>query len=114
LTEGILRDGNVLPLLRVVEDLQVLSQTVVEEEAIARALENQAQRYQGLIVTTSVLISTLLALGISLLIARSLLRPLRQVTEMAHQVQQKSDFDLRVSVNSKDEVGEPWRTPLMP
>ncbi|NJN20129.1 MAG: HAMP domain-containing protein [Leptolyngbya sp. RL_3_1] len=25
---------------------------------------------------------------------------------MAHQVQQKSDFDLRVSVNSKDEVGE--------
>ena len=62
LTEGILRDDNVLPLLRVVEDLQVLSQTVVEEEAIARALETQAQRYQALITTASVITSALLAL----------------------------------------------------
>ncbi|MDA0266081.1 MAG: ATP-binding protein [Cyanobacteria bacterium] len=53
-----------------------------------------------------VLMQLATAIGISLLIARSLLQPLQQVTNMARQVQREADFDLRVSVNSKDEVGE--------
>ena len=94
-----------LPLLALVDELQTLS-SVVEEEAIAQAVEVQAQRYQGLIISMSIILSGAIALTISLLIARSLLRPLTQVTAAARQIQAAADFDQRVLINSQDEVGE--------
>ena len=94
-----------LPLLALVDELQTLS-SVVEEEAIAQAVEVQAQRYQGLIISMSIILSGAIALTISLLIARSLLRPLTQVTAAARQIQAAADFDQRVLINSQDEVGD--------
>ncbi|NEQ98427.1 MAG: HAMP domain-containing histidine kinase [Cyanothece sp. SIO2G6] len=87
------------------DQLFPLNQRANEYEAIASLALQQAERLR----TQVILLSLALSIGISSILSwylsRSIAQPLAAVTQTAQQVTRDENFDLRVTVNSDDEVG---------
>lgn len=85
------------------EDLVEDADEEYEEAQIALA---QAERLRHLIVMSSLLVSILLAAGLSIATTQAITRPIQAATQIAQQVTEESNFDLRVPVTTQDEVGQ--------
>jgi signal transduction histidine kinase len=85
---------------------------VIEISAIARAQEQRAslemetaQGLEKLIIVVSIFGSTAIAGVLAWQATRAIANPLEQVTQVAQQAAQQSDFSLRAKVTSDDEIG---------
>ncbi len=66
----------------------------------------QAEQLRYLIFIGSLLVSILLAAGVSIATTQTIARPIRVATQIAQQVTKESNFDLQVPANTQDEVGQ--------
>lgn len=65
----------------------------------------RADQLRKKIIFTSILLSLTSAVSLAVYTSRLIVNPIREVTEIAQKVTEKSNFKLRVSVSSRDEVG---------
>ena len=65
----------------------------------------EAIRLQSQITNLTLLLSLIAAIGIALYSSWSITRPLTNVSKVAQQVSQNSNFDIQIPVESRDEVG---------
>lgn len=82
-----------------------LARATEEEQAEGTSLLRRASAMQVRSILASVLLSGIAGLLLVTLLSRRFLRPLREVTQTAHQSIQEVNFDLNVSVVSHDEAG---------
>jgi two-component system, NtrC family, sensor kinase len=93
-------------------DLDLLSEKLVNMVRLAKNQEVSAtQRLAEVsllrlyIIVFSILTSALIALLTAKYAIATITKPLENVTNVAHQITQKSDFSLQIPVTTKDEVG---------
>ncbi|HEY9761064.1 MAG TPA: ATP-binding protein [Trichocoleus sp.] len=65
----------------------------------------QAQHLRSQIILVGVLLSGLTATLLALTTSRAIAHPLQAVTQVAKQVTQESNFDLRTTISTRDEIG---------
>jgi len=82
-----------------------LNQQANEIEAIATLALEDAERLRTQVIVASLMVSIAISAILSWYISRSIAHPLSTVTQTAQQVTQNDNFDLRVMVNTDDEVG---------
>ena len=87
------------------DDLSGIIESAREDLEIARLQAIEASQLRDWIVGLSVVASSGIAALLAWLISRSISTPLRAVEKTATQITANDNFDLRVEVNSKDEVG---------
>ncbi len=88
-----------------IEDLETLVQEAEDQEATAEIALQQAGRLRTQIILASMVVSVIMATGLVVYTSRAIAHPIRSVTEVAQQVTQYDNFDLKVPVISGDEVG---------
>ncbi len=86
-------------------ELNKFAKTVREFQEEADQAQNQATVLQAQIIISSILLSTAIAVILAIYTSAIIVRPLQTLTQVAQQVTQESNFDLQVSVTTKDEVG---------
>ncbi|KOP27437.1 histidine kinase [Hapalosiphon sp. MRB220] len=86
-------------------ELNKFAKTVREFQEEADQAQNQATVLQAQIIIGSILLSTAIAVILAIYTSAIIVRPLQTLTQVAQQVTQESNFDLQVSVTTKDEVG---------
>lgn len=85
-----------------VNELLIITQRL--EDAAQRQLA-QAEALRLQILVGSMLVSGLLAVFFATYTSRAIARPIRAVTDFAHQVTEDADFDRHLTITTKDEVG---------
>ncbi|WP_413163413.1 sensor histidine kinase [Capilliphycus salinus ALCB114379] len=90
---------------RYTDELKILIES--SEKQIEQAEKDlvKAEKFRTGVILGSLLLSILIATILAYYTARSIARPIQKVTEVAQTVTGTEDFDLRVPVNSTDEVG---------
>lgn len=88
--------------------LEIISIERTQQEAVHKRLSESSFQMNSIFL---VLVLSVLGLigGISLLIVRSVSGPTKKLTDMAEQIQ-KGNFDVKIDIHSKDELGELART----
>jgi two-component system, NtrC family, sensor kinase len=76
---------------------------IQKEEAHNRFQQAQKLRIQLIII--SMVLSAIIAAALALYTSRLIAHPLELVTQVARRITQESNFNLRVNINSEDEVG---------
>lgn len=87
------------------QELNKIAKTVRHRQEDADQAQNQASVLQALIILGSILLSTAIAAILAIYTSTIIVRPLQTLTYVAQKVTQESNFDLQVSVTTKDEVG---------
>lgn len=92
-------------LSRYTDDLKILMEA--SEQQIEQAEQGllRAEQFRTRMILGSLLLSILIATILAYYTAKTIARPIQQVTEVAQTVTGTKDFDLRVPVTSTDEVG---------
>ncbi|WP_017716646.1 PAS domain-containing protein [Kamptonema formosum] len=88
------------------ENLTQLIEKATEKEEEATALVIKAQFVRIEIVGASILLSVALAAILALRTSRAIARPLQIATSLARRVTAEGNFDLRVPVETLDEIGQ--------
>ena len=70
-----------------------------------KALDAKVTREVWLHIGLNTVMMVLALLGLSYILRRLIIRPVKAVRETVHQIEQQSDLSLRVPVESRDEVG---------
>ena len=86
---------------------QISELTLATEEGqhSAQQLNSEADQAQIIIVSASAVLSGLLGLAILSLLVRSLLRPLKEMTQLTQQSIEDQDFNIEIPVHNSDESG---------
>ncbi|MER3491017.1 MAG: histidine kinase [Mastigocladus sp. ERB_26_2] len=87
------------------QELNKIAKTVRGRQEDADQAQNQASVLQALIILGSILLSTAIAAILAIYTSTIIVRPLQTLAYLAQKVTQESNFDLQVSVTTKDEVG---------
>ena len=87
------------------QELNKIAKTVRDRQEEADQAQNQASVLQALIIISSILLSTAIATTLAIYTSYIIVRPLQTLNFVAQKVTQENNFDLRVSVTTKDEVG---------
>ncbi|PMB48928.1 histidine kinase [Fischerella thermalis CCMEE 5205] len=87
------------------QELNKIAKTVRDHQEEADQAQNQASVLQALIIISSILLSTAIATTLAIYTSYIIVRPLQTLNFVAQKVTQENNFDLRVSVTTKDEVG---------
>ncbi|WP_235658760.1 sensor histidine kinase, partial [Fischerella thermalis] len=87
------------------QELNKIAKTVRDRQEEADQAQNQASVLQALIIISSILLSTAIAATLAIYTSYIIVRPLQTLNFVAQKVTQENNFDLRVSVTTKDEVG---------
>ncbi|PMB53838.1 histidine kinase [Fischerella thermalis CCMEE 5201] len=87
------------------QELNKIAKTVRDRQEEADQAQNQASVLQALIIISSILLSTAIAATLAIYTSTIIVRPLQTLNFVAQKVTQENNFDLRVSVTTKDEVG---------
>ncbi|HLP92310.1 MAG TPA: ATP-binding protein [Nostocaceae cyanobacterium] len=90
---------------RLSDELIIITGYADIERQNAKKSFNHAQQLQLKIILSSIILSATIAALLALYTVRLIAHPLETVTRIAKKVTQESDFQLRVNINSKDEVG---------
>ncbi|MEC4802919.1 MAG: ATP-binding protein [Jaaginema sp. PMC 1079.18] len=90
---------------RLYEELQLVTQNAKtqKEQAIAALVQANVLRRQ--ILGLSLILSVVLAAAIAYFLAKSIVRPLENLTRIAARVTEEEDFALQVPVTTRDEIG---------
>lgn len=96
---------NAIQLNEVSDQLSSLLWTTHQEVDKAQFTLRHAAELQRQIITTSLLLSIVIAIALALYTSRLIARPIEAATKVAQQVIQKNDFSLRVPISTRDEVG---------
>ncbi|WP_315788939.1 sensor histidine kinase [Fischerella sp. JS2] len=86
------------------QELNKIAKTVRDRQEDADQAQNQASVLQALIIIGSILLSTAIAATLAIYTSTIIVRPLQTLTYVAQKVTQENNFDLQVSVTTKDEV----------
>jgi signal transduction histidine kinase len=86
-------------------ELKILSEASEKQIEKAEQALVKADRFRTLVILASLLLSVVIATILAYYTARTIARPIQKVTEVAQRVTKTEDFDLRVPINSSDEVG---------
>ncbi|PLZ85891.1 histidine kinase [Fischerella thermalis CCMEE 5196] len=87
------------------QELNKIAKTVRDRQEEADQAQNQASVLQALIIISSILLSTAIAATLAIYTSTIIVRPLQTLNFVAQKVTQENNFDLQVSVTTKDEVG---------
>ncbi|NET50581.1 MAG: HAMP domain-containing histidine kinase [Merismopedia sp. SIO2A8] len=87
------------------DDLFPLSQIANAYEEEARIALQQAEELRTQVILSGLMVSIVISSLLSWYISRTIAQPLAAVTQTAQKVTRDEDFDLRVMVNTDDEVG---------
>lgn len=87
------------------QELNKIAKTVRDHQEEADQAQNQASVLQALIIIGSILLSTAIAATLAIYTSYIIVRPLQTLNFVAQKVTQENNFDLQVSVTTKDEVG---------
>ncbi|KKD38607.1 MAG: ATP-binding protein [Limnoraphis robusta] len=85
-------------------ELKILSEASEKQIEKAEQALVKADRFRTLVILASLLLSVVIATILAYYTARTIARPIQKVTEVAQRVTKTEDFDLRVPINSSDEV----------
>ena len=85
--------------------LENFSGHVEDEVKAAEADLTAASRLRVVLVLSSVVLSLLAAIGLVIYTSRAISSPLESVTQVAKQVTEQDDFELRTAVMTQDEIG---------
>ncbi|BAQ61728.1 sensory transduction histidine kinase [Geminocystis sp. NIES-3708] len=77
----------------------------IRQEELAIVAEEKARKIRDRIIFISYTLSLFIAISLALYISRSIANPIQHLTAMAKKVGEESNFNLRATVMSKDEVG---------
>jgi signal transduction histidine kinase len=88
-----------------IEKITILSQAANEEKEEALTTWNQASTTQMKIVFGSIIFSGAIGFLLISVLSNILLRPLQEMTKIAEESIQNTNFDLQVPVTSQDEAG---------
>ncbi|MBF2007604.1 MAG: HAMP domain-containing histidine kinase [Chlorogloeopsis fritschii C42_A2020_084] len=80
-------------------------QSAQQQEQVMTIDVEQAKRIERLIVIASMLVSVGIAAVVAWRTSRAIAEPVITVTQVAEQVAQKSNFDLRAPITTEDEIG---------
>ena len=86
-------------------DLEDLIEEAHSQEAEAEVAQEQAGFLRTQIILLSMVFSVLMATGLVMYTSRAIAQPIKAVTQVAQQVTQNDNFDLKVPVTSGNEVG---------
>ncbi|MCG5058145.1 MAG: HAMP domain-containing protein [Limnoraphis sp. WC205] len=86
-------------------ELKILSEASEKQIEKAEQALVKADRFRTLVILASLLLSVVIATILAYYTARTIARPIQKVTEVAQRATKTEDFDLRVPINSSDEVG---------
>jgi signal transduction histidine kinase len=87
------------------DQLQEFTQLAEDREQAAEADLHAAEILRNQIILVSLLAALTLALILSIRTSQAIVRPLQEVTERSRQITRESNFELRLPVNSSDEIG---------
>ena len=90
---------------RFLEKTTALAAATEEEQLEATAVLRQASVTQRRLTVGSIVLSGMMGLLLMRMLSRAILRPLREITQVTQKSAQTANFDLQVSVKSRDEVG---------
>lgn len=99
------RNTTALDFYEFSQELNKIAKTVRDRQEEADQAQNQASVLQALIIISSILLSTAIATTLAIYTSYIIVRPLQTLNFVAQKVTQENNFDLRVSVTTKDEVG---------
>ncbi|MBF1991801.1 sensor histidine kinase [Fischerella thermalis] len=99
------RNTTALDFYEFSQELNKIAKTVRDRQEEADQAQNQASVLQALIIISSILLSTAVAATLAIYTSYIIVRPLQTLNFVAQKVTQENNFDLRVSVTTKDEVG---------
>ncbi|MEA5520560.1 sensor histidine kinase [Limnoraphis robusta] len=85
-------------------ELKILIEASEKQIEQAEQALVKADRFRTLVILGSLLLSVVIATILAYYTARTIARPIQKVTEVAQRVTKTEDFDLRVPINSSDEV----------
>jgi two-component system, NtrC family, sensor kinase len=88
-----------------IADLEDVIKAAEAQEADAEIALQRAGSLRTQIILLSMMVSVLMATGLVLYTSRAIAQPIQLVTQVAQQVTQNDDFDLKVPVTSDNEVG---------
>lgn len=86
-------------------EFQRFYQQAQQQEELALIAEEKAIKIRSCIIFISYTISFITGITIGIYISRSIANPIQHLTDVAKRVSQESNFDLRATVMSEDEVG---------
>ena len=87
------------------EDLEAAREVVTQEKQEATAVLKSTERLWLDILIISMILSIAIAIFLAIYTSRAITRPLEQLTKIAKKVMQESDFSLRASITTQDEIG---------
>ncbi len=94
-----------IQIVDVIRTIQELTDVISEEVKEAEAALITFSWIRLAVVTVSIFISVILALSITDYLIQNISRPLKEVTKVAENISQESNFELQVPVTTSDEVG---------
>lgn len=86
-------------------DLTQLVDRAADEYAEAAEVLRTSQKLRSQIITTSLVLSVMIAACLAFYTSRAIARPIQNLTHVVQHSIQESNFDVQVPVNAEDEVG---------
>ena len=77
-----------------------------EQESAAVETHGQSKSLRINIVVLSILISLVIALLLSMWLSRIITDPIREVVRVSQRITDQNDFDIRIPIHQKDEIGK--------
>lgn len=90
---------------RILEDLSRFKEDAEQRQERSRGELIRSNHLQLKIVMYSMTISTAISIALALITSQAIARPIRSLTTLSSRAIQDSNFDLKVSVHSTDEIG---------
>jgi two-component system, NtrC family, sensor kinase len=84
--------------------IRIIGNADIQKEEAQNGFQ-KAQELRIQLIFISMLLSAIIAVAIALYTSRLIAHPLELVTQVARRITQESNFNLRVNINSDDEVG---------
>ncbi|MDX2096510.1 MAG: ATP-binding protein [Leptolyngbyaceae cyanobacterium bins.59] len=97
-------------LFSFLEDVEEVVEVTAEEEQEAELALQEAKALKHQIIVFSLGISVLSAIGIGLILVRSITHPIHKTTHLAEQVIRDNNFDLQAPIMGRDEIGQLTQT----
>jgi PAS domain S-box-containing protein len=91
---------------KLAENLNQIIEVIYQQKSNATAALIYAEKLRITIISTSMLLSIVIATTLAIYTSRAIARPIETLTEFARLVTEEANFERQVTVTSKDEVGQ--------